>query len=652
MSGIVGLWNLDGRPVDEAVLTRMSAALAHRGPDGEGRRCAGPVALACRHLWVTPEEEGEVQPLTGRSGTLLVMDGRVDNRDELLPALDLPRTASDASCVLAAYDRWGDRFAERLNGDFAFALYDEPRRRLLLARDAMGIRPVYWFRNDRLFAFASEIKALLAHPDIPLRPDDEGLADYVVLGSRPVDRQALTCFAGISGVVPAHLLVATPDGQTSSRYWDFDRARSLRLGSFGEYAEAFRERFGESVRRRTRSNRPVAVSVSGGLDSSSILCQAEALRRAGRLPTSRVIGISYIGAAGSDADEERYVAEIERQYGLTIARIAADQYLGVVRDAEEQVRAIQAPFLDYMWGATRQVYRTAAEAGARVLLTGHWGDQMLFSTAYLVDLFRGLAWRELRTHLREYPKWGDPGEARQLKRRFVLDVLRQSVPPWLVPPLKWVRRRLFAPESRKRWLADGFRRRAFRHADRPATLGRGFHSAQARSLYVEARSKYHVQCMAWNSNAGALDGLVPAFPFLDRDLIAFLMMIPGEIHSRGGVPRALLREAMRGILPDTIRERTWKADFSAVANTSIARDFGHIARALTSSSAGARLGYFRADCVADEAARLGRRLSVAADSVDGWEVGDLLGLEVWLQVFLGDGFADSTGDHLRRETSR
>jgi hypothetical protein len=189
MSGIVGLWNLDRQPLDEALLHRMSGRLRHRGPDGEGWRVIGTVGFACQHLWVTPEEVGEVQPVAGRANVMLVMDGRLDNRDELLPALGLPRTASDAACVVAAYDAWDDRFTERLNGDFAVALFDASKHRLLLARDSIGIRPLYYFRNDRVFAFASEIKALLAHPEIPTRPDDEGIADFLLVSSRPVDRQ-------------------------------------------------------------------------------------------------------------------------------------------------------------------------------------------------------------------------------------------------------------------------------------------------------------------------------------------------------------------------------------------------------------------------------------------------------------------------------
>ena len=129
---------------------------------------------------------------------------------------------SDARCVLAAYAKWGDAFAEKLNGDFALALYDPAARRIILARDALGIRPLYYFRSDRLFAFASEIKALLAHPDIPTAPSMEGVADFMMIGVRPIDKQDVTCFEGVFSLVPAHLLVATPERIVTRRYWDFD----------------------------------------------------------------------------------------------------------------------------------------------------------------------------------------------------------------------------------------------------------------------------------------------------------------------------------------------------------------------------------------------------------------------------------------------
>src|SRR5579859_3905078 len=153
MSGIVGLWNRDGRPVEADVLARMSATLAHRGPDGEGHRLIGDVGLACRHLRVTPEETGEIQPLVGASGTALVMDGRLDNRDELASALHAPRTASDAALALDAYGRWSEEFAAHLVGDFAIAVFDVERHRLVLARDAIGIRPLYYHEGRHFLAF-------------------------------------------------------------------------------------------------------------------------------------------------------------------------------------------------------------------------------------------------------------------------------------------------------------------------------------------------------------------------------------------------------------------------------------------------------------------------------------------------------------------
>ena len=634
MSGIAGVFNLDGRPADDALLARMSATLRHRGPDGEGRRVAGSAALAQQRLWVTPEEMGEVQPLVGRTGATLVLDGRLDNRDELLHTLELPRVTSDAGCILAAYEQWGERFVERLNGDFALAVFDPRQPRLVLARDAIGIRPLYYSHSDRLFAFASEIKALLAHPEIPARPDDEGLADYLLPASRPVDRQEVTCFSGISAVVPAHLVVVTPERTTARRYWDFDRGRELRLNSFAEYVEAFHEQFAEAVRRRARTAHPLAVSVSGGLDSSSVWCQAETLRRAGQAAAPRVIGVSYIGAEGTAADEERYLREIEQAYGVSFDRFPIEPLLGVVEGAEAQVGAVEAPFADYMWGVTRAVHTHAHDAGARVLLSGHWGDQVLFSPEYLADLVARLAVRQLLRHTRTYERFFGADETRVIKRRLVLDVARQYVPRALVPLLKALRRSVAAAERPRPWFSDPFRRRALRLANRPVQIGGGFHSVHARAVYLEARSKYHVHCMEWNNKIAALHGLDAAFPLLDRDLIAFLMAAPGEIQNRDGVPRALLREAMEGVLPESLRARTWKADFTAAANRGLGRELDQVGSRLSHGSLAARLGYLDERGLAAALPGLVAELE-GPDCLGTWDLTDLFALEVWLQVFFG-----------------
>ncbi|MDO8666166.1 MAG: asparagine synthase-related protein, partial [Gemmatimonadales bacterium] len=199
---------------------------------------------------------------------------------------------------------------------------------------------------------------------------------------------------------------------------------------------------------------------------------------------------------------------------------------------------------------------------------------------------------------------------------------------------KWLRRMISRPERSRLWLTDSFRRRALRLANRPVWLGDGFHSIHARSLYLEARSKYHVHCMEWNNKIAALHGLDAAFPFLDRDLIAFLMAVPGEIQNRDGVPRALLREAMGGILPEPLRARTWKADFTAAANNGMGRDLGQVCARLSEGSLAALLGYLDERRLAAALPGLAAELE-GPDCLGTWDLTDLFALEVWLEVFLG-----------------
>ena len=633
MNGITGVWNLDGRPIEGGTLRTMSARLRHRGRDGERLHVSGAAGIACQHSWVTPEEQGEHQPLIGDSGAVLALDGRIDNREELIAALRLDRSTSDARCVLAAYEAWADGFAERLNGDFAIAILDVRAGRLVLARDALGVRPLYYVQTPRLFAFGSEIKALLAHPDIPAEPDDEGVADFMLIGARPLDRQELTCFRGVLAVVPAHLVIATTRSVTSRRYWNFDTRRRLRLKTTEEYVEAFHERFAEAVKRRTRSAFPVAFSVSGGLDSSSIFCQAETLRRQGRLTAPSIAGLSYVSDR-VDTDEQQFLRDIEARFDRRFDRFAIDTRTGLVAGAREQVSAIEAPFVDYMWGVTRELHTRAAATGARSLLSGHWGDQMLFSSAYLIDLFRQGAWPSIWRHTREYGRYFGNEETARRRRLLLVDAARYHVPRTLAAPLKWVRLQLFAPPRPKPWFAPSFLATALQHRHRLATLDGPFHSAHARAIYIEARSKYQVQCMEWNTKVGALYGLEAAFPFLDRDLIAFLMAIPGEMHARHGVPRALLREAMCGILPDSIRARTWKSDFTAFVSQGVKDDADEILRTLSSDCLGVRFGYLDGGKLRPELARLAGLLN-EADCTDSWDMADTYGLEMWLQVFLG-----------------
>jgi asparagine synthetase B (glutamine-hydrolysing) len=355
------------------------------------------------------------------------------------------------------------------------------------------------------------------------------------------------------------------------------------------------------------------------------------LRRSGATPCPSISGVSYVSDK-VETDERQYLCEIERQYNVQVERFQIEPLLGLVRGAEEQIRAIEAPFLDYMWGVTRRLHERSAASGARTLLSGHWGDQVLFSSAYLIDLFRRLRWRSIGRHSREYRRYFGKAETRVLLRRFAVDLVRYHVPRRIARPLKLVRLRFFDRQRPKPWFAPAFLDSALRFRYRPAMFGSAFHSAHARAVYIEARSKYHVQCMEWNNKVGALHGLDVAFPFLDRDLLAFLMAIPGEVHAHDGVPRVLLREAMRGVLPDPVRARTWKSDFSGFVNSGLSDDAPVILQALSEKCLGVKYGFLDPERLVPALALLAEGLN-APNCEDSWELGDTYGLEVWLQVF-------------------
>jgi asparagine synthase (glutamine-hydrolysing) len=401
------------------------------------------------------------------------------------------------------------------------------------------------------------------------------------------------------------MAVVTPRGAVQRRYWDFDPARKVRLRSFPEYVEAFRHYFEQSVRRRLRSAHPVAVAVSGGLDSSAIFCLAETLRR--REPgLPPLLGTSSTFAAGSPTDEQAYLLEIERDYGLTIQRIPQGQ-TGILKGIREQVWHVESPLLDTQWHSTNRFRQAVHQLGARVLLTGQWGDNVLVDQAYLIDLVRRLAWSTVSAHLREYGRWfPDLQDPNLFRRRFMARLVRYHVPQPLIPLLRRLR----------------------------DTLVHGFATAHARSIYQDCRATLNVLSMEWNNKAAALQGLEIAFPFLDRDLLSFLLAIPGEVQTWKGVPKVLLREALRGVLPDAIVQRRTKADFTDLVNAGTQRDYPQLVDCLQDGLA-VQFGYLQEEVLRDEFVRLKDRVN-GKDCTVAWDLSDLLGLEQWLRVFFGE----------------
>ena len=634
VSGIVGVWNLDGQPLEEAVLARMSATLVHQGPDGEGRWLAGPVGLACQLRRITPESLTETQPLVGPSGSVLVFDGRLDNRKELLSLLNgEPGVAADSpdpALVLALFAKVGERFPEYLHGDFALGIFDPSRRRLILARDAIGVRQLYYHQTGKTFLFASQAKAILAHPLATRAPNDDFLADFFAK-ELFCPQEGHSFFQDIFTLVPGHVAVLDDRGLSVRRYWDFDLTRKIRFRSFPEYAEAFRDLFKQAVLRRLRSTYPVAVLVSGGLDSSAILCMAEVLGKEKPQQHLQVLGVNFHCPDGSAADEGAYIRAIERKYGSHIERVPIGDYRHV-ENLEEELWHSEVPYLECE--GFHRLFQRARQHGARVALHGLGGDEFLSDTGYLFDLVHRLDWLKLWRHVRESVHWGiDPPYP--YGRSLLKNLMLHHFPE---PVINFLRQVFNKPEPSIMSLprcSEVFLRRALRPRKGAFGARRQFPTIHSKTLYELARSENELFWMRLGSNLAAMNHMEMAYPFLDRDLLSFLMVIPGEAINWRGVPKGILRGGLRDVLPHAIASRRCKGDFTHLANAAMVQDYFRVIDVSRDHNLVVGKGYVHGEGLLEELEEL-RSHILSPNILVAKKLSCMLSLNTWIEVFFGD----------------
>ena len=633
MSGIAGLYRLDGQPVGRGELARLSRAIAPRGPDGEQLHTEGSVGFAFQSLDLGRERIR--QPYLGTSRALIVFDGRLDNRSELLELLAIPPHAADAPLALAAYEQFGENFASYLNGDFALAIFDYAQRKLLLARDVLGMRPLYYCALPRLFLFASEIKAVLAHPEICARPNDDALADLLLAGNAQC--RHLTCFDGVLRLLPGHTAVVTARGLTTWQYWDFDPARQIRRALFEDYVQELRFLFQQAVQRRLRCRSLTAVSVSGGLDSSGILCTAKNLELSGS-GAAAVIGVSLNYPDGHPADEKQFLVEIERQCGIGIHRVPARQ--GYVAHARESIWHTETPVLHCQWNSQRELFAVIRQLGSRQVLAGMFGDQLLSDTAYLFDLVQRFRWLEA---LRAFSVLGQRRECnpRLLRRKLCRDLLRTAIPSVLLHAWRAIRFRRDT-DRYPLWYSIALRQRALARAQTQTSLS--WPGASKHSLACYHHTRAHLNIIEEQNKAAALFGLELAYPFLDRDLIAFIMAIPGEVVNWQGVPKGLYRAAMKGLLPEAIRLRDSKADFTYFVNEGSAQEYAQLQEYVAPGCLSSHYGYVDVEAAAAELVRKRPGLLQGYDGDPTRRLARLVGLELWLRLFFAEEQVGSPQD--------
>jgi asparagine synthase (glutamine-hydrolysing) len=585
MCGIAGFWNLrSGRPADEGVLLAMARSLAHRGPDDEQLHRDGSLGLAVRRLAVTDPAGGR-QPMPNEDGTVHVaFNGAIYNhadlRSELTGLGHRFRTRCDTEAIVHAWEAWGPACVERLNGMFAIAVWDSNARQLFLARDRLGIKPLYVWQGAEGVVFGSELKAVLVPPWVPCTWDWEALDDFMTYEYVPSPRSIVADAAKLPAGSTLLLEASRPyQAPVPRRYWMLAREDHAR-GTADEEA-ALREGLGQSVRRRLMADVPLGAFLSGGIDSSIVVgLMAEA--------AGPGVHTFSIGFADRSYDELPWARQVATRFGTVHAeeRVTPD----VAGIAERVASAYDEPFGDVSAFPT-SVLCARARRDVTVALSGDGGDELFAG----YDHYRADRWAHRLRWLSTTPAWR------------VVDALVDRLPPQ--PGKKGVinMAKRFAEGLRRpadlehaRWLVfwDLHERRSLYSAEAMARVAgrdalahyrgllvegtsQGFTGLE-RQLYADIRGYLADDILAKVDRASMAVSLEARVPFLDHEFVEMAMRVPGDHKLRGGTTKWILRRAFGSLLPDAVLQ--WrKQGFSMPMKQWLAGPLQPMMRSLLSS---------------------------------------------------------------------
>jgi asparagine synthase (glutamine-hydrolysing) len=528
MSGIVGIFNLDGAPVDPVLLTSMTESMTYRGPDAQRTWNSGPVGFGHAAFYTLPESPDWPQPLA--QGELIITgDIRLDGIQELKQSLSsagcrIPTGADDALLVLYAYQAWGKGCVERFAGDFCFAIWDARERTLFCARDQIGVKPFFYALQNNVFVFSNTLDCVRRHPSVSDRLNDATVADFLMTGGLKEPSQ--TFLRDIQRLPAAHAIHVSRGGIRIVNYWQPPSKPTRHGGTAAAYAEEFTALLRQSVAERVRSPK-VGVLLSGGMDSTSVAAIALS-------PRNGVIPSMAAATAGYDRlfpdEEPRWAKRVADALGIPWQYVAADDFRLFEAYARSDIPTPE-PIRDPRFVIASELLKRLAAHG-KTALTGQGGDVIVGAST----VGHGFSWRHLPGaigYMFAYRRLPKIGLRNSLSERFRG---RKQVPPypkWLDPDLE---RTL---GLRARW-QELHNEESVVHPTRP-------------NFFQALISPF------WSF---LLEGLDPGFtgrrlqvmhPLMSIALVEFAFSIP--VHSSNFVDKGLLRKAMRGILPEDVRRR-------------------------------------------------------------------------------------------------
>ena len=547
MSAIAGIINIDGSPIDRAVLARMAEVSKHRGPDGIYQWSEGSVGLIFAQLATTPESLRENQPsVSADRRYVIVWDGRIDNRSELIAQLgghdSISADSTDPEILLSAFSRWRRDCLDKLVGDFAFAIWDSKARSLFCGRDPVGVRVVHYFCNDRVFVFGTEIKQLLSHPAVPETLDLETLGLFLCGITRWGDR---TFYQRIKRLPGGHRLELVDGVVNTCEFWNPNPWDQIKYSDLGEYYDHFNEIFRRAVSARLRSARPIAILLSGGLDSSAVAAVASRSATPEGAPDLHGYHWTF---SGSPADDKPSVETVASAFDINLEYIDIGDLWAMKQVC--RTSTLDEPFIFQFESMHRRSNELLRNSGHRVLLTGEGGDEtcapghMLYLRDWVLKGKFFSIWKEFRQGDRDYRIAG-------------LRNLRHNL---LGPAVSFLRRtRSIGPE----WLSNEFTERfdlynAVKHEE-----GRTYRD----NNYVQHRG-YPPVFVGYDQLTAEYE-IEPRHPFWDSRIVEFFARIPPAVRFQGSWDKPFMKMAVAGIVPPAITIRPPQGSFGGLRTTGL-----------------------------------------------------------------------------------
>jgi asparagine synthase (glutamine-hydrolysing) len=563
MSVQFGRWNFDGKPVQWDYLEKVKSVIAPYGPDDNGSYAKTSINILYHAFRTTKESHRERQPHITESGAVITWDGRLDNRAELTRELSdvLTISSTDVSLVAGAYEKWGTGCFGRLIGDWAFSIWDADSRSLILAKDPIGARHLFYSIEKDQVTWSTILDPLVLFAGRSFVLNGEYLAGW--LSFFPAAH--LTPYVGIHSVPPSSCVTVRAGKHTIGKYWDFDPAKRIRYRTDAEYEEHFRVVFGKAVRRRLRSDNPILAELSGGVDSSSIVCVADTIIARGSAETPRLDTISYHNDSEPNWNERPYFTKVEEKRGRTGCHIDVGKqgFFGFEVDSDHF--AATPGSVDQPNKASKQFVACMTSGGNRVVLSGIGGDEVTGGVPTPAPEIEDLLVRgQFRTLAHQLKVWA------LNKRKPWFHLFFEAASSFFPPTLFGVPKHMRPAQ----WLHPDFVKQ-----NRAALRG------------YQSRVKMLGPLPTFQGNLNTLEGIrrllgsdalhvsptyEKRYPFLDRDLLEFVYAIPREQLLRPGQRRSLMRRALVGIVPDEILSRKRKAFVSRRPLVAISTEWNSI----------------------------------------------------------------------------